>query len=142
MPDLEATVVWDEGLRFTGTGARSRFPVKLDSSAGGGGFQGATPTEALLVALGGCTGMDVISILGKMRQEVTAYEVRVRGEQASDHPKVFEELIVEHRVTGRNLDTALVEKAVRLSETKYCPVSNTLARGVKVRFTFEVIGGQ
>lgn len=139
MPTIEARVLWQEKLRFTGTGARSKFPVALDSPADGGEFQGASPMELLLIALGGCTGMDVISILGKMRQDVTGYEIRVSGERASEFPKVYTDIEVAHMVTGRGLDPAKVEKAVRLSETKYCSVSNTIAKGTNVRFTCQII---
>lgn len=139
MPTSEARVVWQEKLRFTSTGEKSEFELSFDSPSDGAEYQGASPMEALLMAVGACTGMDVISILGKMRQDVTGYEVRVRGERASEHPKIYTDIVVEHIVTGRNMDAANVEKAVRLSETKYCSVSNTLAKGVNVRFTFRIV---
>lgn len=139
MPTIEASVVWQTKMRFTGTGNRSGFSVALDSPADEGEFQGASPMEMLLIALGGCTGMDVVSILGKMRQDVTAYEVRVRGERASEHPKVYTDIEVEHIVTGRGLDPVAVERAVRLSETKYCSVSNTLAKAANVTFTYRIV---
>ena len=139
MPTVEASVVWQTKMRFTGTGNRSGFPVALDSPADEGEFQGASPMEMLLIALGGCTGMDVVSILGKMRQDVTAYEIRVRGERAAEHPKVYTDIEVEHIVTGRKLDPANVEKAIRLSEAKYCSVSNTLAKAANVRFTHRIV---
>lgn len=139
MPAIEARVVWQEKMRFAGTGARSGFTIALDSPAGEAEFQGASPMETLLVALGGCTGMDVVSILGKMRQHVTGYEIRVRGERASEHPKVYTDIEVEHVITGHGLDPTSIEKAVRLSETKYCSVSNTLARAANVRFTYRIV---
>ena len=140
MPTLDAKVVWRDNMRFIGLGSRSGFPLALDSSsAAGEELKGATPMELLLIAVGGCTGMDVISILQKMRQDVTRYEVRVRGQRAAEHPMVYTDIEVNHVVTGRKLDAASVEKAVRLSETKYCSVSNTLAKAVNVRFTYELV---
>ena len=134
MAVIEAKVSWDGGMHFTGQGSRNRFPVPLDDAAQGDRpSAGASPMELVLIALGGCTGMDVASILSKMHQPVTEYEVRVRGELAEEHPRLYTAFVVEHVVTGRNLDATKVERAVRLSETKYCSVSATLAKGVPVR---------
>jgi putative redox protein len=139
MPTVEANVVWKDKLRFSGTGGRNGAVVALDSAAAGEASRGATPMETVLIALGGCTGMDVISILQKMRQDVTSYEVRLTGERAAEHPRVYTEILVRHVVRGRRLDRASVERAVNLSETKYCSVSNMLAKGVNIRFEVEVL---
>jgi putative redox protein len=89
--------------------------------------------ETLLVALAGCTGMDVISLLRKMRQTVTGYEVRVSGVQADEHPRVYTSIDVEHVVTGIGLEIGKVERAVELSATRYCPVSATAGAVGSVR---------
>lgn len=102
--------------------------LTLDASAEHGGVgHGPSPMEVLLVALAGCTGMDVISLLRKMRQTVTSYEVRVSGTAADEHPRIYTSVDVEHVVTGLALDPSKVERAVELSATRYCPVSATLS---------------
>ncbi len=99
--EMTAQVTLEEGMRFTaesGSGHR----VTLDADEHGGGENlGFRPMELLLVGLAGCTGMDVISILRKKRQQVTGYEVQVWGVRAEEHPMVFVEITVEHVVTGR-----------------------------------------
>jgi putative redox protein len=106
----------------------SGHTLTLDASAEHGGTgRGPSPMEVVLVALAGCTGMDVISLLRKMRQSVTSYEVRVSGTAADEHPRIYTSVDVEHIVTGVELDPSKVERAVELSATRYCPVSATLS---------------
>jgi len=95
----------------------------------GEGDTGARPAELVGVALGGCTGMDVISILRKKRQAVTGYEIRVSGLQAEGHPNNFTRFDVVHVVTGEDIDPEAVRRAIELSATKYCSVGSTLASG-------------
>lgn len=130
MDHVDARVVWQGKMQFVGSANESGLPLHLDGSPDEN--RGVRPVEALLIGLGGCSGMDVISILRKMRQDVTNYEIHLHGERAPEHPKVYTDITVEHVVTGRELDRASVAKAVRLSETKYCSVSNTLVKGSRV----------
>jgi putative redox protein len=99
----------------------------------------ATPMELLLVALGGCTAVDVVSILKKKRQQVSDYRVEVRGERRDEHPRAFTRIEVRHVVRGRGVSEAAVASAVELSETKYCSVAATLRPGVEIVTTYEVI---
>ena len=118
---MEAKVTWHKGLSFTGT-ADSGFTLPLGGKKEvGGNEDGFAPMEMFLVGLAGCTGMDVISILAKMRQEVTNFEVKIHADRVDQHPKIFSEIMIEYIITGKNLDPKLVEKAVNLSETTYCP---------------------
>lgn len=136
MDHVDARVVWQGKLQFVGSANESGLPLHLDANPEAGGEnRGVRPVEALLIGLGGCTGMDVITILRKMRQDVTSYEVLLHGERAPEHPKVYTDITVEHVVTGRKLDRSSVETAVRLSEAKYCSVSNTLVKGTRVTHT-------
>ncbi|HEX8352411.1 MAG TPA: OsmC family protein [Pyrinomonadaceae bacterium] len=98
----------------------------------------ATPMELLLVALGGCTAVDVVSILKKKRQKVSDYRVEVRGERRDEHPRAFTRIEVRHLVRGRGVSEAAVAAAVELSETKYCSVAATLRQGVEIVTTYEV----
>ncbi|HET6451183.1 MAG TPA: OsmC family protein [Spirochaetia bacterium] len=138
----DATAVWKKGLSFTGSGAASGFslPMGADSKAGGDN-DGFRPSELVLVGLAGCTGMDVISILAKKRQQVTAFEVKVHGDTAPNEPKRFTRFVVEYIVTGREVDPAMVERAVELSETKYCTVMNTLRPGAPIERKITVLEG-
>lgn len=117
----------------------SGHSVILDASRPDGGEDaGFRPMELLLVGLAACTGMDVISILRKKRQEVTGYEVRVRGTRAETHPMVFVEIVVEHHITGRQIDPAAVARAVELSETKYCGAGAMLGAVAHLTHIFHV----
>ena len=99
----------------------------------------ATPAELLLVALGGCTAVDVISILKKKRERVTGYRVEVRGERRDEHPRAFTRMEVRHVIRGRGVSEKAVASAIELSETKYCSVAATLRPGVEIVTTYEII---
>lgn len=131
-----ASVVLEEGLTFRGHTSTGHDLI-LDSADGGG--RGPTPMALVVLALAGCTGMDVISILRKMREDVTGYEVHVRGERASEHPRVYTNVTVEHIVRGRGLKEANVARAVELSATRYCPVSAMVGALGKVTHTYRIV---
>jgi putative redox protein len=134
-----ATATLDDGMSFIGrTG--SGFSLVLDSTPDAGGLErGPCPMELVLVSLAGCTGMDVIAMLRKMRQDVTGYEVRVRGdERAPDFPMVYTRITVEHVFRGRELVDATVARAVELSATRYCPVSAMLGESAEVTHTYRI----
>ena len=99
----------------------------------------ATPMELLLLALGGCTAVDVVSILKKKREQVTGYRVEVRGTRRDEHPRAFTRMEVRHVVRGRGVSEKAVASAIELSETKYCSVAATLRPGVEIVTTYEII---
>ena len=114
------------GGRFeaiTGSG----FRLEMDDEAGG---SAPRPTELLVAAIGGCTGMDVISILVKKRQDVSSYRIDVRTEQRTSHPRTFVRAEIVHRVEGPAVTPEAVCRSIELSATRYCSVSTTLAAGV------------
>jgi len=118
---LDAKVTWNGRMSFTGT-ADTGFSVPLGAEASVGGDEdGFRPMELILTGLAGCTAMDVVSILQKKRQEVTAFNVRVRAERAEDHPKVVTSAVLEYQVSGHALDEAAILRAIELSATRYCP---------------------
>jgi putative redox protein len=120
-----ADIRHEGGMRFvarTGSG----FEIAMDDQAGG---TAPTPTELLVAAIGGCTAMDVVSILQKKRQNVTGYALRVEGIQRSAHPHAFRQVQVVHEVTGPAVDVEAVRRSIELSATKYCAVSTGLASG-------------
>ena len=99
----------------------------------------ASPMELLLLALGGCTGVDVISILKKKRQHVTDYRIEVNGERRDDHPRAYTRLFVKHIVRGRGVSEKAVADAVELSDTKYCSVAATLGGTAEIISSYEII---
>jgi putative redox protein len=99
----------------------------------------ASPMELLLLALGSCTGVDVISIMKKKRQDVTDYQIEVTGERRTEHPRAYTRMNVRHVVRGRNLSEAALAQAVELSEAKYCSVAATLRPTVEIVSSFEII---
>ena len=98
----------------------------------------ASPMELLLVALGGCTGADVVGILEKKRQRVTRYEIEVNAERRAEHPRIYTRIEVVHRVSGHSIDPKAVRHAVELSETKYCSVSAMLGASAQVVMRYEI----
>jgi len=99
----------------------------------------ATPMELLLIALGSCTAVDVISILRKKRERVTGYRVEVRGERRAEHPRKYTRFDVRHIVSGRGISEKSVAQAIELSETKYCSVAATLSPGAEIVSSFEIL---
>jgi putative redox protein len=95
--------------------------------------------ELLLLALGGCTAVDVISILRKKRERVTDYRVEVRGERRAEHPRAYTRVEVRHVIRGRNISERAVASAIELSETKYCSVAATLRPGVELATSYEIV---
>jgi putative redox protein len=137
----EVSLRWDQAgpLRFEAYGPNGHR-VQLDSSVEGGGEgDGFSPKSLLLIALGGCTGMDVLSILRKMRQDVTAYSVEVRGWEHDQHPKKFDHVIIEHVVEGHQLNQEMVDRAIKLSHEKYCGVSASLAGSVEIEVASRLV---
>lgn len=135
---MEAKVTWQGRMTFTGS-ADSNFPVQLGTDpAVGGDNDGLRPMELIAIGLAGCTAMDVISILQKKRQDVTGFEVRVHTTRADEHPKVFTHITIEYLIEGRNIDPAAVERAMELSETKYCPAQAMLGKAAPIELTYKI----
>ncbi len=134
----EAKVTWQGGMQFQGT-ASSGHILTLDSSAESGGKNaGFRPMELLLVGMAGCTAMDVVSILTKKRQNVSGFEVNVRGERAESHPRVYTEIHVEYVVRGDNISPEAVERAIQLSEEKYCSASAMLRAVARITHSYRI----
>jgi len=134
MKTVRARLVGD-GLRFR-IHSGSGHAVTVDNAEGD---TGARPAELLLLALAGCTAMDVISILRKKRQPVERYEVSIGGEHRSGHPAVFERIEVEHIVDGL-VEPEALRRAIELSATRYCAVGSTLSSGVtQIRHRYRLL---
>ena len=135
---MECTVRWGNGMTFVAeTG--SNHLVTMDGAPEGGGRNLAPrPMEVLLAGAGGCTAYDVVVILKKNNQEVTACEVALQAERAPTDPKVFTRIHYRFVVRGRNLKRSLVEQAVRLSHEKYCSATAMLAKTAEITKEFEI----
>jgi putative redox protein len=138
-PTSTVDLSWEGGFRFTSSDAYGHS-VTVDAPQNDGDeFAGFMPGELLLTSLAGCSGIDVVSILLKQRQQVTGLQIKVKGMQASDQPWAWEDVELEYVVSGKDLRPTLVEKAIALSEDKYCSVGATIAGKTRVRSTFKII---
>lgn len=136
---MEAKVTWNGKLSFTGSAAR-QFTIPLDAEKEvGGDADGFEPMELIAIGMAGCTAMDTISILNKKQQDVVSFEVQVHAERATEFPKVFTHVILEYIVTGHNIDPRAVERAIELSETKYCPSQAMLRKAVTIEHKYSII---
>src|SRR5207247_5932450 len=125
-------VTWVPPMQFSGSAARGST-VMMDAAQGDGGTgTGPTPMENLLLALAGCTGMDVVSIFRKMRISLEELRIDVSGERAADHPRVFTSIHLHYALRGAGLDAQSAQKAVTLSLDKYCSVAAMLKRTAKL----------
>lgn len=117
----------------------SNNSIEMDGSPeiGGEGL-GARPMEVILMGLGGCTSMDVLSILKKMREDVLDYEVEISADRAEEHPKVFTNIHVHFKLFG-DLKKESVEKAIRLSMDKYCSVTHMINKTATITDSYEII---
>ncbi len=136
---MESKVVWKGGMAFTGS-SDSGYLIPLDAKKAAGGHEmGFQPMQLFAIGLVGCTAMDVISILKKKRQEVTDFEVSAQIARADEHPRVFTKILIEYKVTGIDLDRAAVERAVELSETRYCPGQAMLEKVAEINHKITLI---
>ena len=104
-------------------------------------FEGFMPGEMLLTSLAGCSGIDVVNILAKQRQQVSDLRIHVKGSQEPEPPWTWREIHLEYVVTGRGLKESAVRRAVHLSETKYCSVGATLGGRAKITSSYRIVEG-
>lgn len=141
MREMDAVARLQEGMRFeaeSGSGHRVTMDM-LDDHEAGTPSAGFSPMEMLLLGLAGCTGISVLSILRKRKQEITGYELRVHGIRATTHPQVFVEITVEHVLTGHALKPEAVARALELSETRYCGVEAMLGKTAQIMHTYRLV---
>jgi putative redox protein len=137
--DMTVRATLETGMRIdvkTGSGHH----VILDAAEHNGGQNsGPQPMEMLLVALAGCSGMDILTILRKKRQDITGYELRIHGMRAEEHPKVYLDITLEHIFSGHNIRPEAVERAIELTEERYCGASAMLGKTATIGHTFSII---
>jgi putative redox protein len=133
----QATVKWTGKQQFVGIDS-TRHSVVM-STQDEENATGMKPAEMLLVALGGCTGVDVVSILQKSRQNLTGLEIELNGEQDANPPWVYRRIHVEYTLHGSGLSREAVERAIRLSEEKYCSIRATIVETTEVTSSYTIV---
>lgn len=136
---MKIEIDWQQDASFLGTSETGHSLLMDGPPEGGGKNQGPRPMETVLLGTGGCTAYDVVSILKKSRQNVTACKVKIEAERAAADPKVFTRIHFQFVLGGTNLSAEKVERAIRLSEEKYCSASIMLAKTAKITHDFEII---
>lgn len=136
MPKIEVT--WKDGMRFEGV-TEAGHTVTMDAEQlHGGADAGSRPMELLLVGLGGCTGMDVVSILKKMRKHIKGFRMNINAQRSGEHPKVFTNISLEYILEG-DMDEKDVQRAVELSQDKFCSVSAMLGKAAKITYSYKLL---
>jgi len=136
---LYAKVLYTKGLQFVGEASSGHAIVMDGDPTVGGSNTGLRPMELLLVGLGGCSGMDIVSILRKKQQEVKGLEINVKGQKAENYPKKFTDIDIEFVIRGRNISEDAVKRAIDLSMNKYCSVKATLEGSAKISFSYKIV---
>ncbi len=132
-----ASVTLEGGMHFVGDVGGFRVDTDADGRFGGAG-DGPQPLRLLLLAVAGCTAMDVISILRKKRQRVSGLEVEARGSRVDEHPGVYREIEPVYRVRGKGVDPKAVGRAIEPSEARYCPAIATVGQAARIDGRYEI----
>ena len=128
-----------KGLAFAAKGESNHWITMDGPENFGGSDAGARPKELLLMALAGCTGSDVVSILQKKKVNLTDFEINITAQQTEEHPKVFTELDLEYVFYGKDIKIKDVERAIELSTGTYCGVSAMLKKAMKINHTYRIV---
>ncbi len=135
---MKAKVKWLDGRAFVGESGSGHAVVMDGAPESGGRNIGVRPMEMLLLGLGGCTAFDVVMILEKGREKVTSCEIELEAERADTEPKVFTHVKLIYKLKGKNLKPASVERAIKLSEEKYCSATAMFAKTAKIEHEWTV----
>lgn len=131
----EVNAEWMGEFAFRGTNPAGR-QIQMGEL---NGKPGISPMEMLLLGMAGCTGIDVVSILEKARQDLRNLRIQVRGIRAEEYPKVWKRIEVKYLLWGVDLDPRIVERAIKLSEEKYCSASNMLRAVAEISSTYQIL---
>ncbi len=136
----KVNVEWEGKLKFSATD-ESGHTITMDAPIGAGGDNTApTPMALILMSVAGCTGIDIVSILNKMKVEVDKFDITVEGERASEHPKVYTDVCLVYRFKGNNIPAEKVERAIKLSVDKYCSALHMVNKTAKINVSYEING--
>lgn len=131
-------VTYQDGMSFIAGVNGHQIVIDADETNGGKNL-GPRPKPLLLAALGGCTGMDVIAILKKMRVEVEYFNVQISAETTEEHPRVYSSIHIEYQFRGKDLPMDKLEKAVKLSQERYCGVSAMLKKAAPLTYEIKIL---
>ncbi|MGQ9925649.1 MAG: OsmC family protein [Chloroflexaceae bacterium] len=134
--EVSVTLRLAEGMHFIGEDRAGRT-IDLDSPSEGTGVA-PSPMAAVLMTLAGCSGMDVVSIMRKKRQDLRRLEVIATGTRRDEYPRVYTAIRLDYRFTGSGLDPAACQRAIELSRDRYCPVWAMLRPTVDISYTFTI----
>ena len=138
---MKVNMKWSGGMKFDSVSA---FGHKISTDTAeehGGNNDGYKPTELLLYGIAGCTGVDIVRLMKKQRQEMTSLEIEVTAHNHEDYPKWFHTFEIKYIATGKNLEEKRLVKAIEMSEEKYCIVSKTMQEQAKVTTSYEIKEG-
>ena len=135
---MSVKVLWVEKSAFAARSETNHW-IMMDSTFNGGDGAAPSPIEYVLMGLGGCSGIDLVSILQKMRQDVRGIEMEIEGERAKENPRVYVKVHVKYKVRGRNLNPDRVKAAIELSDEEYCSIGAMLRKTAEYSYEVEVL---
>jgi putative redox protein len=136
---MKAFIKQVKGITLAGKADSNHWITMDGSEEHGGSKAGCGPMELVLLALGGCTSMDIIPILEKKRVPLEGYEVNIEAERVADHPKIFSEIHIEFIFYGKGIEPKDIERAIDLSKSKYCSVNAMLEKSVKISHSYKIL---
>jgi len=139
MSTKKAFVQQVKGITFVGKTDSNHWVTMDGPEDFGGGNAGIRPKELILLSLGGCSGSDVASILQKKKIQLDKFEMNISAEMADEHPQVYTKIHIEYVFYGKNISEKDVERAIELSQTKYCSVSAMLRKALELTHSFKII---
>ncbi len=140
MSERSVNLRWTQGMQFIGTDEDGHSLVLDISADAGGENSGFRPMELLLISVAGCTAIDIVDILKKQRQPIQGLELQVSGERTTEYPKVFQKVRINYLLRGSGLNEKAVERAIKLSEKKYCSVGIMVRRsGAEVETEYRIL---
>jgi len=139
MSTKKAIVKHIKGVTFLGKSDSNHWVTMDGPESFGGSDAGSRPKELLLIALGGCTGSDVATILQKKKVQLEDFEMNISADVADEHPQVFTKINVEYIFYGKNILEKDVERAIELSQTKYCSVTHMLNKAAEITHSYKIV---
>ncbi len=138
-PSSTVSLSWEGGFRFDSHDSHGHSLTLDAPQSDGAKFEGFMPGDMLLTALAGCSGIDVVNILERMRQNVEGIEISVKGHQNPDPPWTWEDIEIHYTIRGSDLKEHLVRRAINLSENKYCSIGATVGGRARITSNFDIV---
>lgn len=138
-PSNTISLTWEGGFRFESSDTHGHTLTLDAPQSNGASFEGFMPGDMLLTALAGCSGIDIVNILERMRQKVEGIQISVKGHQNPDPPWAYEDIEIHYTLRGSGLKERLVRRAISLSENKYCSIGATIGGRARITSKFEIL---